>query len=99
MNKEQEQKFSSIISDENSCWHEKATWRIANGFWIRKSQQIALKTIRRLKELSLTYEQGAEKCNIDILEFNKIIRGSENITLENICKIENGLKIEFLKFD
>jgi transcriptional regulator with XRE-family HTH domain len=66
-------------------------WRQANRAWLRKSQAIAIKILSTLKTQGISQKDLAEKMGVSPQMINKILKGSENLTLETITKIEVAL--------
>lgn len=78
-------------------WREKADWRRNNRQWMRYSQFIAIIVLKRLDELGCTQKQLAEKLGCSAQYVSKIAKGSENLTLETISKLEQVLDLDILK--
>ncbi|MDT3738997.1 MAG: helix-turn-helix transcriptional regulator [Candidatus Kapabacteria bacterium] len=93
---ESENILSGLISDEVSNWKTKAEYRIANKSWLDKSAIIALKILKHLKKEGTSQKQLAEMVNVSPQQINKIVKGSENLTLETISKIEDALGIKLV---
>ena len=81
----------------NTDWREKAIWRRNNRQWLRYSQFIAMMVLKRLEVLGYTQKQLAEKLGCSAQYVSKIVKGSENLTLETISKLEQVLEIDILK--
>lgn len=77
-------------------WKEKSLYRRQNHKWLRYSGFIALAVIRRLKELNLTKKELAEKMNCTPQYISKLVKGSENLTLETISKLEESLELDLI---
>lgn len=82
--------------ETHTGWREKAEWRRENRPWLRYSGYIALAVMNRLDELNLTQKQLAERMNCTPQYITKIVRGSENLTLETISKLESCLDIDLI---
>lgn len=80
-----------------SNWRERARYRRANSEMLRKSAAIALKVLFRLDELHMSQKDLAEKMEVTPQYVSKIVRGSENLTLETICKLEKCLDITLIE--
>lgn len=78
-------------------WREKATWRLNNRQWLRYSQFIAMIVLKRIEELGYTQKQLAEKLGCSAQYVSKMVKGSENLTLETISKLEQVLDVDILK--
>jgi len=88
-----ENKLKGLASKESSPWIEKAEWRVANEAWLDKSAKIALTILRTIRERKISQKDLAEKLSISPQQVSKILKGSENLTLETISKIEVVLGI------
>jgi transcriptional regulator with XRE-family HTH domain len=93
---ESENILFGLISDEVSNWKTKAEYRKANKSWLDKSAIIALKILNYLKMNGISQKQLAEMVNVSPQQINKIVKGSENLTLETISKIEDALGIKLI---
>lgn len=90
------EKFLELVSGEDTEIVEKNNWRIANRQWLRVSQTIAFDILERLDDLGWTQKDLAEKMGVSPQYVNKLVRGSENLTLETIVKLQNILEIPIL---
>lgn len=91
------EKLANIVSKEPSKWFEDVKWRIENRAWLRRSQSIALKILLRLDEINITQKELAERMGVSAQMVNKLVKGSENITLETISKLEKALGMELIQ--
>lgn len=80
-----------------SKWRENAEWRIANRDWLRYSQRIAMMMLDRMDELGLTQKAVAERMGCSQQYVSKVLRGTENLSIETISKIETALQLEILE--
>ena len=88
------EKLSKIASKQPaSRWKEKAKYRRDNREWLKKSAVIAVKILDALKEQSLSQRDLAQRMNISPQQINKIVKGTENLTLETISNLEAALGI------
>ena len=85
------EKLDKLAGDKKSSWYEKASERRKNRGWLRKSQKIALKVLQVLKERGITQKELAGQLGITPQQVNKIVKGSENLGLETITRIEEVL--------
>ena len=89
--------FLALVSDEKDTYTlEKIKWRIANRQWLWVSQDIALDILEKLDDLGWTQKDLAEKMGVSPQYVNKLVRGSENLTLETIVKLQIILDIPIL---
>lgn len=79
-----------------SKWREEAQFRRENRKWLRYSQWIALKALNRMEELNITQKQLAEKLGCSQQYVSLLVKGSANLTLETISKLEDALDIQIL---
>ena len=78
-------------------WKEKAQWRRENRRWLRYSGFIALKVMHRLEDLNMSQKELAERMNCSPQYVSKLLKGSENLTLETIAKLEDLLGLIIIK--
>lgn len=78
-------------------WKEKAQWRRENRRWLKYSGFIALKVMNRLDELGLSQKDLAERMACSPQYVSKLLRGSENLTLDTISKLEECLDIDLVR--
>lgn len=93
-----------IIDGLNQCsgskpskWRENAEWRIANRSWLRYSQRIAMMMLDKMEELGLTQKSVAERMGCSQQYISRVLKGTENLSIETIAKIEAALGIEILE--
>ena len=78
-------------------WREKAEWRRENRRWLRYSGFIALKVMHRLEELKMSQKELAEKMECSPQYVSKLLKGSENLTLDTISKLEECLDLDLVR--
>ena len=78
-------------------WREKAEWRRKNARWLRYSQFIALAVSNRLDQLGLNQKQFAQKMGCSTQYVSKLLKGTENLTLETISKLEETLGMDLVQ--
>lgn len=78
-------------------WREKALWRRENRRWLRYSGYIALTVMHRLDELKISQRELAEKMNCSPQYVSKLLKGSENLTLDTISKLEECLDLDLVR--
>lgn len=88
--------FLKLVSDDKSNLLEKIQWRIANQEWLKKSGAIALLVLSTLKEKNISQKTLAELMSVSPQQVNKIVKGSENLTLETITNLEQALGIQVI---
>ena len=87
-------KLDELTSKKASGWLEKANWRKENASWLDVSSKIALKILRALRERDLSQKDLAKKMGVSPQYINKILKGSENLSLETISTFGNALSID-----
>jgi transcriptional regulator with XRE-family HTH domain len=95
-NKKALEKLQSIVKPDPGSWKKEAQWRHENKTWIRKSQKIAFKILRTLRDQKKTQKDLAAMMNVSPQQVNKWVKGKENFTLETLSRIEEALKIDLL---
>lgn len=78
-------------------WREQARWRRNNRRWLRYSGYIALAVQKKLEELSLSQKELAERVSCSPQYISKLLKGSENLTLETISKLEEALDLDLVR--
>jgi transcriptional regulator with XRE-family HTH domain len=91
------EKLNAIASKESSGWMEEAQFATDNAVWIKKSQLIALKVLRTLRELGMTQKELAERMGISPQQVNKLVKGKENLTLETIARVGEALGVDLFE--
>ena len=90
-------KLKSHSSEAPSRWRERAEWRNANKSWLRYSQLIALMMLDKMEDLGLTQKSLAELMGCSQQYVSRVLKGTENLSIETISKIESVLELEILK--
>ncbi len=80
-----------------SKWRDNAEWRIANKDWLRYSQHIAMMMLDKMEELGLTQKSVAERLGCSQQYVSRVLKGSENLSIETISKIESALNLSILE--
>lgn len=86
-------------SDAPSKWRESAEWRVANKSWLRFSQKIAMMMFDKMEELGLTQKSVAERMGCSQQYVSRVLKGTENLSIETISKIEAALDLQILEPD
>jgi len=84
-------KLNSLVEQPASSWIDYANWIEDNETWLDKSAMIAVRILRTLKERSMSQKDLAEAIGVSSQYINKVVKGSENLSLQTICKIEEAL--------
>ena len=77
-------------------WIKETQWRLENRRWLRYSQLIAMQVLARMSELGMTQKQLSEKMNCSQQYISILLKGSENLTLETIAKLEDALEMDII---
>ena len=75
---------------KNTEWFKEAKLRQENKVWLDMSGRIALKVLRYLRKEKITQKVLAEQLDWSPQYLNKVLKGSENLTLETICKLQRA---------
>jgi len=78
-------------------WYEDAKWRQENKKWLDLSFTIALRILTELKTKSISQIKLAEMVGCTPQYINKVLKGTENLQLETIVKIENALQTSLIQ--
>lgn len=90
-------KLNQHRSSSPSKWRDNAEWRRANKSWLRYSQRIAMIMLDRMDELDLTQKLLAERMGCSQQYVSRVLKGTENLSIETISKIESALELEILE--
>lgn len=91
------EKMEALASKEVSGWYEKAKWHIENEAWLIRSSDIALRVLSTLDALNISQKELAERIGVSPQQVSKIVKGSENLTLETISKLEAALGVPLIE--
>ena len=80
-----------------SRWREDAQWRRDNAYWLKYARYITLKVLQAMEEQSVTQVQLAERMGCTQQYVSNLLKGSSNMTLETIAKLERALNIDIVK--
>lgn len=95
-NKELSTKLDALVSKTPSKWIEESNKRFEDKEGLRYSQQVAVLILRALREQKLTQIDLAKLLNVSPQTVNKWLKGSENIGLFTIGRIDKVLGIKIL---
>ncbi|TVQ12797.1 MAG: XRE family transcriptional regulator [Bacteroidetes bacterium] len=77
-------------------WLQDALYRQENESWLDISFAIAVKVLETLREKKITQKQLAEKMGLSPQYINKVVKGSENLTIETITRFEKALSVKLI---
>lgn len=89
--------LSSHQSDTSSHWRENAQWRRDNDDWLRYAQFITLQVMKSMDEQGVTQKQLAERIGCSQQYVSNLLKGSTNMTLETIARLEKALNIDIVR--
>ena len=90
-------KLKAHSSETPSMWRENAEWRNENKSWLRYSQRIAMMMLDKMEELGLTQKSLAERMGCSQQYVSRVLKETENLSIETISKIESALELEILE--
>lgn len=81
---------------EEEKWKEVTQWRTENKDWLELSFSIALCVVDEMERTGITQKELAKRMQVSPQQVSKILKGSENLTLETICKLNSVLGIQLI---
>lgn len=79
-----------------SKWREAAEWRRKNEKWLKYARVITMKTMQAMDKQSVTQSLLAERMGCSQQYVSNLLKGSSNMTLETIARIETALNIDII---
>jgi len=89
--------MSSHQSATGSKWKEEAKWRRDNERWLRYARNITVKVMKAMDEQCVTQAMLAERMGCSQQYVSNLLKGSTNMTLETIARIEDALGIDIFQ--
>ena len=86
--------LNSHQSTTPSKWRENAQWRRDNEKWLGYARIITVKVLKAMDEQSVTQAMLAERMGCTQQYVSNLLKGSSNMTLETIAKLESALQID-----
>ena len=83
-------------SPTQSRWRDNAQWRRDNEYWLKYSRIITLQIMRAMDEQSVTQVELAKRMGCTQQYVSNLLKGSSNMTLETIARLENALNIDLI---
>ena len=80
-----------------SRWREDAQWRRDNEYWLKYARYITLQVLRAMDDQSITQVELAKRMGCTQQYVSNLLKGSSNMTLETIARLENVLGIDLVK--
>lgn len=84
-------------SPERSHWREDAHWRRDNDYWLKYSRYITLRVLIAMEEQSVTQVELARRMGCSQQYVSVLLKGSSNMTLETIGRLEKALNLDILR--
>ena len=94
-------RLSQYQSDEPSDWRveeERVCYAKSKG-WLQYSRKIAIKVAVAMKQQGLSRQDLADRMGCSPQYISKLLKGTENLSLETICKLEDALNIAILQYE
>ena len=95
------ERLSRYQSDEPSDWRveeERLRYAKSKG-WLQYSRKIAIKVAVAMKQQGLSRQDVADRMECSPQYISKLLKGTENLSLETICKLEDALNIAILQYE
>ena len=80
-----------------SKWRENAQWRRDNEFWLKYARFITLQVLRCMDEQAVTQAELAKRMGCSQQYVSNLLKGSSNMTLETIARLEKALNIDIIQ--
>ena len=94
-------KATDFLNDHQSAipskWKENAQWRRDNEKWLKYARIITVKVLKAMDEQSVTQVMLAERMGCTQQYVSNLLKGSSNMTLETISKVEDALGIDIIR--
>lgn len=90
-------KLKAISTPAEEDWLKIAEEWEKEDAYLEKSTKIAVAVLSILRERRMTKQELAEKMEVSAQYVSKIVKGSENLTLETISKLERALDVELIR--
>ena len=93
-------KATEFLYDHQSAtpskWREAAEWRRKNEKWLKYARVITMKTMQAMDKQSVTQSILAKRMGCSQQYVSNLLKGSSNMTLETIARIETALDIDLI---
>lgn len=89
--------LESHQSPTPSKWRENAQWRRDNEFWLKYARSITLRVLRSMDEQAVTQADLANRMGCSQQYVSNLLKGSSNMTLETIARLERALNINIIQ--
>lgn len=95
-NQDLSNKLEALVSKTPSKWIEESNKRFEDKEGLRYSQQVAVRILRTLREKKLSQKDLADLLKVTPQTVNKWVKGSENIGLFTIGRIDKVLNVKLM---
>ena len=94
-------RLSHYQSDEPLDWRveEEGVRYAKSKGWLQYSRKIAIKVAVAMKQQGLSRQNVADRMGCSPQYISKLLKGTENLSLETICKLEDALNIAILQYE
>lgn len=89
-------KLYKLISQTPPKWREKAQWRKDNAYWTKIALNISLKLNAHILDNNIDLHTLSTNTDISVENINKMCEGGYNFTIQEICSLQNYLKIKLI---
>ena len=94
-------RLSRYQSDSPSNWRSEEQKRLnaKKQGWLQYSRKIAIKVALAMKRENISRQELAAKINCSIQYVEKLLKGEINLSLDEICELENALNVSILQYE
>ena len=93
------EKLKALSTKSNENWLEIANELERDEAWLDKSAKIAFSVLDLLKKKNMTKQELADKMGVKAQYVSRIVKGTENLTLETISKLEIALDAQIIEVE
>lgn len=93
------EKLKALSTKSNENWLEIANELERDEAWLDKSAKIAFSVLDLLKKKNMTKQELAGKMGVKAQYVSRIVKGTENLTLETISKLEIALDAKIIEVE
>lgn len=80
-----------------SHWRKDAQWRRDNEHWLKYSRCITIQVLKAMEVQSVTQVELARRMGCSQQYVSNLLKGSSNMTLETIARLEDALSIDLIR--
>jgi ribosome-binding protein aMBF1 (putative translation factor) len=96
---ETQKKLYELSEGYVSNWSKEADFRLKNHKWLRYSSNVARRIAAAMEDKKgMSQKKLAKLMDVSPQQISKILKGSENLTLETIAKFSAALGVELISF-